>query len=59
MKLTIAESNSTNTGRLCALVTYEAVSTAMLMNRDERILMLNRKTNETKKAENEKREKMR
>ena len=59
VKLTIGESNSTNTGRLCALATHEAVSTALLMNRDERILMLNRQTNETRKAENEKREKTR
>lgn len=59
VKLTIAESNSRNTGRLCALVTHEAERTAMLMKRDECILMLNRSTNDTRKADNEKRENMR
>lgn len=38
MKLTVAGSNSTNTRGLCALVTHEAESTTMLMNREERIL---------------------
>ena len=59
VKLTIMESDSKNTGRFCALVTHEAERTAMLMNRDERILMLNRETNDARKAGNEKREKMR
>lgn len=58
VKLTIAESDSRDTGRLCALVTQEAESTAMLMKRDERILMLNRETNDRRKSENKKREKM-